>query len=307
MTDAAQAGPKKMAVVSDLAGYGRCALTLAIPVLSALGVQCCPVPTAILSNHAGYPSCYLDDYTDRMEPYIAQWKKLGFSVDGIMTGFLGSARQAGIVTDFIRSFQKPGSLLLVDPAMGDHGRLYRVCDSSLCDAMRELVQHADLITPNLTEACALTQTPYRDTGWSRRRLADLTWKLLLMGAGAVVLTGVVKGNLVVNVIHEKGKEPVFQTAHYESGARHGTGDVFASVLGGSVLNGVPLEEAARRAAAFTRKCVERSVRFGIPEAEGLCVEACLSYLIRQPEKRTAARLGEENPARLGEEKGLFTS
>lgn len=273
-------GPKKLAVINDMAGYGRCALTAAIPVISALKVQCCPVVTAVLSNHAGYPSCFFDDYTDRLEPYIAEWKKLGFEMDGIMTGFLGSARQAEIVTDFIRHFKQEDTMLLVDPTMGDGGKRYRVCEEGICDAMKELIQYADIITPNLTEACMLTDTPYQEKGWSKRRLSDLTFKLLMLGAGAVVLTGVVKGSLIMNVVHERGKEPVFQTAHYAEGRHHGTGDVFAAVLGASVVRGVELEEAVRRAAAFTRKCVERSQALGIPEQDGLCLEECLPYLIK---------------------------
>lgn len=271
---------KKIAVLNDMAGYGRCALTAAIPVISALRVQCCPVVTAVLSNHAGYPSCFFDDYTDRMESYIAPWKEQGFEVDGIMTGFLGSARQAAIAADFIRSFKREGSLVLVDPAMGDGGRLYRLCDQPMVDAMKELCQYADIVTPNLTEACALTDTPYQETGWSRRKLSDLTFKLLMLGAKAVILTGVVKGHLVLNVIHERGKEPVFQTARWEEGNYHGTGDVFAAVVGASVVKGVLLEEAVRRAAVFTRKCVERTRQLGTDEKEGLCLEDCLSYLMK---------------------------
>ena len=146
--------------------------------------------------------------------------------------------------------------------------------------MRELIQYADIITPNLTEACILTDTPYQEKGWSKRKLSDLTYKLLLMGAGAVVLTGVVKGSLVINVIHERGKEPVFQTAHHAEGNHHGTGDVFAAVIGASAVKGVALEESVRRAAAFTRKCVERSEELGVPEIEGLCLEECLPYLMK---------------------------
>lgn len=272
--------PKKIAAINDMAGYGRCALTAAIPVISALKVQCCPLITAVLSNHAGYPSCFFDDYTDRMEAYIEEWKKLDFSFDGIMTGFLGSARQVEIVTEFIRYFKKENTLLLVDPTMGDNGMAYSVCDQQLFDGMKELVQYADIITPNLTEACILTDTLYQEKGWSKRKLADLTYKLLLMGAGAVVLTGVVKGSLILNVIHERGKEPVFQTAHYVEGSHHGTGDVFSAVIGASVVKGVGLEEAVRRAAAFTRKCVERTEELGVPEVEGLCLEECLPYLIK---------------------------
>ena len=115
---------KKIAMINDLSGYGRCSLTVAIPVISAMKVQCCPVPTSILSNHTGYPSCFFDDYTDRMPGYIEQWKKLGFSFDGIMTGFLGSREQIEIVTDFIRYFKRENTVVLVDPIMGDHGEAY---------------------------------------------------------------------------------------------------------------------------------------------------------------------------------------
>ena len=271
---------KKIALINDMAGYGRCALTAAVPVISAMKVQCCPLPTAILSNHAGYPSCFFDDYSDRMEAYIEEWKKLDFHFDGIMTGFLASPKQAEILMDFILHFKEENTLLLVDPVMGDNGKRYRVCSEELCDSLKELIPYADVITPNLTEGCLLTDTPCQEKGWSKRKLSDLTYKLLLMGAGAVVLTGVVKGSLVINVIHERGKEPVFQTAHHVEGSHHGTGDVFSAVLGASLVKGLELEEAVRRAAAFTRKCVERSEELEIPEKEGLCLEECLGYLMK---------------------------
>lgn len=273
--------PKKIAMINDIAGYGRCALTAAIPVISALKVQCCPLPTAILSNHAGYPSCFFDDYTDRMEPYIEEWKKMDFKFDGIMTGFLASPRQVDIVLDFILHFKSRDTLVLVDPVMGDNGSAYRVCSGELCDGLRELIPYADVITPNLTEACLLTDTPYKETGWSKRRLSDLTYKLLLMGAGAVILTGVVKGSLILNVIHERGKDPVFQTAHYVDASHHGTGDIFSAVVGASIVKGMSLEESVRRAAAFTRKCVEKTEELQMPEQEGLCLEECLPYLMKQ--------------------------
>ena len=271
---------KKIAVLNDLSGYGRCSLTAAMPVISALKVQCCPVVTAVLSNHAGYPECYMDDYTDRMEADLEPWRKMGFEMDGIMTGFLGSARQASIVADFIRDFKRENTQVLVDPTMGDHGHLYSVCDEDLIEAMRELMQYADVVTPNLTEACALTDTLYQENGWSKRKLSDLTWKLHLLGARSVILTGVVKGKQILNVIHERGKEPVFHATKFVAGNYHGTGDVFAAVIGASMVRGVPMEEAVRRAAAFTKKCVEKTEELGAPEQDGLCLEACLSYLTK---------------------------
>ncbi len=271
---------KKIAVLNDLSGYGRCSLTAAIPVISALNVQCCPVVTAILSNHGGYPECYIDDYTERMESYIAPWRKMGFEMDGIMTGFLGSPRQASIVSDFIRDFKRENTLVLVDPTMGDNGKLYSICNEELIESMRELIQYADVVTPNLTEACALTETPYKEKGWTKRALSDLTWKLQLLGARSVVLTGVIKGRQIINVIHEKGKEPIYHATRFVSGKYHGTGDVFSAVLGASLVHGVSMEEAVRRAAMFTKKCVEKTVELGLPEQDGLCLEACLSYLTK---------------------------
>lgn len=276
------AGPKKMAVLNDMAGYGRCALTAAIPVISALKVQCCPVVTAVLSSHAAYPHCYFDDYTDRMESYIAQWKELDFRMDGIMTGFLGSPRQAAIAEDFIRHFKRKETMLLVDPTMGDNGRLYSVCDEGLVEAMKTLIPHADIVTPNLTEACALTGMEYREGSWSKKELTELTGRLLEMGAQSVVLTGIVKKDRIYNVIREKDAPPVFLSSKYVGGGYHGTGDVFAAVLGASVLRGVSLPAAVRRAALFTGRCVEHSSRLGTPEKEGLCLEDCLSYLTRLP-------------------------
>ena len=135
-----ETGQKKIAMINSMAGYGRCSLTAAIPVISALGIQCCPVVTSILSNHTGYQSCYFDDYTERMVPYIDEWKKQGFAFDSIATGFLGSVRQVQIVADFISHFKQEGTKLLVDPVLGDNGSLYCTCTPELCEEMRELIQ-----------------------------------------------------------------------------------------------------------------------------------------------------------------------
>lgn len=274
-----QPAPKKLAVLNDLAGYGRCALTAAIPVISALKVQCCPVVTAVLSSHAAYPHCYLDDYTDRMEAYISQWKRLDFQMDGILTGFFCSPRQAEIAAEFIHSFKREHTLVFVDPTMGDHGNLYRVCDASMIEAMKTLISCADLITPNLTEACFLTGSSYREN-WTKKSLSELTERLLALGTKKVVLTGAVKGTRIWNVVREQGKEPLFFSSRLEGGQHHGTGDVFAAVIAASMVRGATLDEAVRRAAVFTARCVKRSEEAQIPEKEGLCLEPCLSYLMK---------------------------
>ena len=137
----------KIAMINDLSGYGRCSITVALPVLAALKIQCCPVPTSVLSNHTGFPVYFFDDYTDKMEPYIEKWKELGLSFDGIVSGFLGSERQIQIVKDMITEFKKPETKVIVDPIMGDHGETYATYTETMCRKMRELAEMADILTP----------------------------------------------------------------------------------------------------------------------------------------------------------------
>ena len=164
----------KIAMINDLSGYGRCSITVALPVLAALKIQCCPVPTSVLSNHTGFPVYFFDDYTDKMEPYIEKWKELGLSFDGIVSGFLGSERQIQIVKDMITEFKKPETKVIVDPIMGDHGETYATYTETMCRKMRELAEMADILTPNLTEACILTERPFKKEGWSRKEIEGLT-------------------------------------------------------------------------------------------------------------------------------------
>ena len=163
---------KKIAVINDLSGYGRCSLTVAIPILSALKVQCCPVPTSILSNHTGFPVYFFDDYTDKMGLYLEKWTELGLEFDGIFSGFLGSEAQIGIVMSMIRQFQGKDTLVVIDPIMGDHGKAYQTYTPAMCSRMKELVCLGDIVTPNLTEACILTGREYREEGSAVRCGSD---------------------------------------------------------------------------------------------------------------------------------------
>ena len=144
---------KKVAVINDLSGFGRCALTVMLPIISKLKVQCCPIPTAILSNHTAYPEFYFDDYTERMQEYIDGWKKLDLSFHGIGTGFLGSRIQIEIVSKFIRDFRTEDTIVMVDPIMGDDGKAYATYTEAMCREMKKLVAYADIVTPNVTESC----------------------------------------------------------------------------------------------------------------------------------------------------------
>ena len=143
----AQSKQKKIAAINDLTGFGRCALTVSLPVISHMKLQCCPVPTSVFSNHAGYPEYFFDDYTQRLEQYLAMWKKLGLKFDGIMSGFLGSAEQIGVVEQFVREFRRQDTVVVIDPVMGDHGKIVGTYTEEMCREMRKLVSLADIITP----------------------------------------------------------------------------------------------------------------------------------------------------------------
>lgn len=269
---------KKIAAINDLSGYGRCALTVAIPVISHMRLQCCPVPTSVLSNHTGYSEYFFDDYSDRLPAYIAMWKKLGLHFDGIMSGFLGSKEQIGIVEDFIRQFAAKDTKIIVDPVMGDHGKIADTYTEEMCMEMRRLVSLADIITPNLTEACRLTDTTYRETPWREKELLSMTEKLNQMGPDRIVITGIPKGQFIANFIYEKGTDPVIIRTHKVGDERCGTGDLFAAIVAADAVNGVPFRESVRKASVFVRKSMLESIARGIDKKNGVCFEEILHTL-----------------------------
>ena len=269
---------KKIAVINDLSGMGRCSLTVSLPIISHMGIQCCPVPTAILSNHTGYPTYYFDDYTDHLVEYTAQWKKLGFSFDGIVTGFLGSAGQIRIVRDFLDNFRGDDTKVIVDPVMGDHGKLYATYTEELCRQMRGLVESADITTPNLTEACSLAGIPYKESGWLRRELQELAQRILELGPDKVVITGIPQGEFIANYVCERSKGSRMLRTHRVGTGRPGTGDVFASIIAADSVNEVAFEQSVRKASGFVKKCIQRSIELEVPSNDGVCFELLLAQL-----------------------------
>ena len=269
---------KKIAAINDLSGYGRCALTVAIPVISHMRLQCCPVPTSILSNHTGYSEYFFDDYSDRLPAYISMWKKLDLHFDGIMSGFLGSKEQIGIVEDFIRQFATEDTKVIVYPVMGDHGKIAGTYTEEMCMEMRRLVSLADIITPNLTEACRLTDTPYRETGWKEKELLSLAEQLNEMGPEQIVITGIPKGQFIANFVYEKGTQPGMIRTHKVGDERCGTGDLFAAIVAADAVNGVPFRESVRKASVFVRKSMVKSIERGIDRKNGVCFEEILHTL-----------------------------
>lgn len=242
---------KKVAAVHDLSGVGRVSLTVVIPILSSMGFQVCPLPTAVLSNHTQYPNFTFLDLTDEMPRIIAEWRRLNFRFDAIYTGYLGSSRQIQIVADFIDDFRQEESLVVVDPVLGDNGRLYTNFDETMVQEMQQLITKADVITPNLTELFYLLDEPYKEEN-TDEELKDNLRRLSDKGPEIVIITS-------VPVLNDRHRTSVY--AYNRQGGRYwkitcpylpahypGTGDTFTSVVTGALLQGDSLPIALDRAA-----------------------------------------------------------
>ena len=286
---------KKIAVIHDLSGMGKCSLTAAIPVISVMGVQACPLPTAILSNQTGYGSYFWDDYTDRMEQIMDEWKKMGFRPDGVYTGFLGDARQVDVILKFVDMFCTEMTHILVDPVMGDQGKVYKTYSEELCEKMRILVQHATVITPNITEALLLLYGEEKMkkqmelfSGMKEEQLLGEIEKLgktlayhfrlesiVITGVDILCSDGSMKmGNLVV----EKN-EAAWYFSVKEGGSYSGTGDLFASVLCAGMVKGISMKECVQKAIAFLSGAIHDAVLEGTDRNDGVCFEKYLKMLI----------------------------
>lgn len=275
---------KKIAIISDMAGYGKCALTVSLPIISAFGMACCPIPTAVFSNHTGYPDYYLRDLTEDMPAYIEQWKQLHFSFDGILSGYLSSEQQMDITAEFIRSFRTKDTVVIIDPVMGDHGKTYAAYTFTMCEKMKSLIPYADILTPNLTEACILTDTPYQ-THWTRKELTTLGQKLSQHSHAKIVITGIKEQDFLVNLCCEQEKDPVFLRTPKVGKGRHGTGDIFSSILAASAVNGAELSSCVTQAADFIQRCLKHTDDLGVHEPEGVIFEDLL-YLLHPYPKQT---------------------
>lgn len=264
-----------IAIVNDISGFGRCSVTVALPILSAMKIQCGIIPTAILSNHTEYPDYSLLDFTPYMEEYLDKWKKLNLSFDGIYTGFLGSDKQLAIITKIFQQFSFKNRI--VDPVMGDHGVIYDSYTDNMCQSMKQLVAHSTLTTPNVTELCILTGHPYREN-ITEEEIFDMCKALAQTGTGQIVVTGIEKENQIGNAIYENGNfELLYETKILP--LRPGTGDVFASILAGGSLHNIQLKKSVKTASEFIRTCLTTSARLDIPINDGVCFEEHLEMLL----------------------------
>ena len=268
----------RIAAIHDLSCFGRCSLTIALPVLSAIGCQCCPLPTALLSAHTGFPGNTFLDLTAEMGRIADHWTAMDLQFGAIYSGFLGSADQVDTVARFFDTFKKSDTAVIVDPVMGDHGTAYRTCTPELCRGMRVLAENADVITPNLTEAALLLDHPYEEI--QRTDAYEVVRRLSLGGRRSVVLTGYSSESGQTGALcfdRDSGESKAVQTPR-EPQDFSGTGDLFASVLAGGVARGVPLFQAAQAAADFVRDCIARTLAEGLTEQDGVDFEPLLGQL-----------------------------
>ncbi len=246
----------KILTVQDISCVGQCSLTVALPILSAAGQETCILPSAVLSTHtAGFSGFTVRDLTEDIPAITEHWDREKIRFDAVYTGYLGSTRQIAMVRELIRRLSAPGALAIVDPAMADNGRLYPAFDLAYVEAMKELAFSADMILPNITEACFLTGMEYREE-YDEAYIAELLDRLAAAGAKTVILTGVGyrEGRTGV-VVQEGGKRRYYEHRKIAKGC-HGTGDVYAAAFVGALLNDRDAYEAAKISADYTVSCIE---------------------------------------------------
>lgn len=270
----------RVAAVHDMCGYGKCSLTAAIPILSAAGCDVCPVPTALFSAHTRYGVFTMHDTTDILDGYLDAWKQENVDLDGVYSGFLGSAAQVAVIKRLYRDY--PRALRLVDPVMGDGGELYATYTDDLCRAMGELVDGADVLMPNMTEASILIGRDYPGQNLERRQVDDVLDALLSLGARNVVLKGIDRGdgklrNYVASA--STGVDGACELVHDKLPyMTHGTGDAYASALCGAIMAGRTLAESARIAGEFVRHAMTHTIDQPHHEERGVSFELDLADL-----------------------------
>ncbi|HAK47480.1 MAG TPA: pyridoxamine kinase [Spirochaeta sp.] len=275
----------KAAAIHDLSGFGRSSLTVVIPVLSTMGIQACPLPTAILSTHTSeFQDYHFVDFTDEMEAFIAHWKSLAINFDAVYSGFLGSARQVDIVKSFITAFRQENQIIVVDPVLGDDGETYDTITGDLVSQMTELVTMADVITPNVTEAALLLGEPANlpHEAFTTPMIKDWLKRLAECGPEIVIITSIPvidQPKLSSVVAYDKTNDKFWQVqCTYIPAYFPGTGDIFTSVMTGSLLRGQSLPIALDRSVQFVTQAIRASFGHDYPRREGVLLEAVLDNL-----------------------------
>jgi pyridoxine kinase len=280
----------RVALINDLTAFGRCSLAVALPVISTFGIQGCPVPTAILSNHLGFPFYYYDDYTPKAKNLYQGLIDLAIKFDVIACGFLGNPDQIPLVKAFLQDSRHgqdgesagTAPLFFLDPVMGDHGQPYDTITQDYCVKLRSLAAWAHILTPNITEACLLTDTPYRSGEWSDEELTEICEKLERISSSInepkIVVTGLVRDGYFGNYIWENHEGIRYETIS-AGASRPGTGDLFAAVLLGAYMTGSGFASSVRQAADFVAQSIAYTQKREVPLLEGVLFEPLLYKLI----------------------------
>lgn len=273
--------PPRVAAIHDLAGFGRCALSVILPVLSVMGIQVCPIPTAVLSTHTGgFGDVCLRDLTDHMGPSLEHYRRFGLELECIYTGYLSSPEQVNHCLDFFR--QWPDAMIVVDPVMGDHGKLYRSFTGELVEGIGRMVRRAQIITPNLTEAAILLDDPQPTGTLTTAAVRSMLVRLGEMGPEKVVITGVTLATgEYANVCYDREHNSFWKSVgdrvpvHYP-----GTGDIFAAVLTASLLRGDSLPMAMDRATRYVELTIKTTYSYSTDPRDGVMLERTLEWLTR---------------------------
>ena len=274
---------KRIITIQDISCVGKCSLTVALPVISACGVEAAVIPTAVLSTHTAFRDFTFCDLTDEIEPVSAHLKKENISFDAIYTGYLGSFRQLEIMHKFFEDFRTDDSIIFIDPVMGDRGVLYPGFTQEFADSMARLCAKADVIVPNLTEACFMLHEEYIESGYSEDYIKNILRKLASLGCKNAVLTGVSfeEGKLGVMAYNKEKDE--FSEYYGEKVERsfHGTGDVFSSACVGALMRGLSLEGALKTAVNYTVESIKATMKEENPNWYGVNYEEAIPFLIEE--------------------------
>lgn len=255
---------KKIAVINDLSGFGKCSLTAAIPVISALGIQCCPLTTAVFSNQTGYDSYYCIDCTSHMNSCIEEWKRLNVSFDAILTGFISSSRQGKIISDFIDFFKDDNTFVVVDPVMADDGNIYDFYDDGCVSSIMELTEKANLITPNLTELCFICGKNYYEINKLPQEIKfneikAMSEQINEKSSKIIVTSGIPVGNgKIANAVYDNGKYDIISCEKL-GGSFSGTGDILSSFVTAQYIKGINASDAVRQASDFIIKSIKETL------------------------------------------------
>ncbi|MBO6001171.1 MAG: pyridoxamine kinase [Spirochaetales bacterium] len=284
---------KRIVTIQDISCVGKCSLTVALPIISAMGVETAIIPTAVLSTHTMFKGFTFRDLTSDIKPIMEHWQKEGIGFDAIYTGYLGSFEQIDLMKDLFSRFRGKGTTVIVDPCMADNGKLYPGFTEAFAKAMAGLCSQADIIVPNLTEASFMLGIPYKAAGsYDLTYIEDLLKKLAALGAKEVVLKGIElpgkKGKIGIASYNAKTKQISWYFHTKMSTSFHGTGDIFASVLTGALVRGLSLEKAYALAGDFVVQSIKKTLSHKDHNTYGVDFEAAFPTLVRRLERELKA-------------------